>query len=53
VLEDFRKVASMIASGIVNKDKSPSSQGLDTLWRFIHLSVNKFTSKKVKDFMEI
>ena len=52
VLEDFRKIAPMLARGVLNRS-SANEAGMETIWKFFEISSQKFGAKKVRDFMEI
>lgn len=51
-LEDFRKVASLLAHAVIRQGGSNAS-AIDAIWKFIELAVQRFSPKKVRDFMEI
>ena len=51
-LEDFRKIAGMIATNVVeSRDMQLDDQEMCT--KFIEIACSKFGAKKVRDFMEI
>jgi len=51
-LEDFRKVAAMLAQNVVESHKM-NIDDQEMCTKFIDISCEKFGAKKVRDFMEI
>lgn len=52
ILDDFRKVANLIASNIL-RSIDLNLDDVELGMKFIDIAVNKFSAKKVRDFMEI